>query len=324
MVAPPKAAITRGSALSRLAVGAVLGALRALPWRAQEALAGFVAATAWTLRVRRGVTLHNLAQAYPELPAAAREHIARGAYRTMAVAALDAVTSDLRSDEELTSLIQVPDWKGLDVLLAQRRPVLVACAHFGSWELLGELMSRRGYAISAVVRPLAGAFNEWIVDNRHGAGLELILQRGALRGILSALKRGRAVAQLIDQVLPAAQGVFVPFFGRLASTSPALSLCAQRSGAPVYLALPERTQEGIRLHVEGPFPVPDTGDAAADRLAHVALLTSRLEAAVRRTPEQWLWLHRRWKVQPPSPSGDAPVRSPDATSAPPGPSAPVP
>jgi KDO2-lipid IV(A) lauroyltransferase len=227
------------------------------------------------------------------------------------LAALESVTSDLLTDAQVAERVDVVDWRGLDVILMAKRPVLVASAHFGSWELFAELMTRRGISLSAVVRPLTGAFNAWVVRNRRIAGLELILQRGALNGMLKALKRGRAVVQLVDQVLPAKDGVFVPFFGRLVSTTPALSMAAIRSKAPVYLVLAARDGAKLRMVVEGPIAVPDTGDRRADLTAHIAEITARIEATIRRYPEQWLWLHRRWKVAPPLSRAEiAPASSP--------------
>jgi KDO2-lipid IV(A) lauroyltransferase len=297
---PAKPAVTPGGPVGRLVVGLVLRLVRALSSRTRERLAGLVAALAWTLRIRRRVALDNLAHAFPEKPLAERVAIAKGAYRTMALAALEAVTSDLLPDAELQRVVSVVDWKGLDVLFDNRQPVLLASAHFGSWELFAEVMTRRGVACSAVVRPLAGAFNEWVVENRQRAGMELILQRGALSNMLKALKRGRAVVQLVDQSLPAKDGVFVPFFGRLASTTPALSMAAIRSKAPVYVVLASRDADGLRMMVEGPVPVPDTGDRRADLTAHIAAITRIIEDGIRARPQQWLWLHRRWKVAPPS------------------------
>lgn len=285
---------------SRVLVGAGLGLLRALPARARLAFAAFIGALAWTLRIRRRVTLDNVRQAFPGLPEAEVQAIARGAYRSMARAMLESVTSDLLSGDELERAVTVPDWKGLDVLLAARRPVLIASAHLGSWELFAEVMARRGFVFSAVVRPLSGAFNEWLVRNRQRAGVELILQRGALRNMLKALKRGRAVVQLLDQALPGPEAVWVPFFGRPASTTPALSMAALRSGAPTYVVVAVREGERLVMHVDGPVPVPALADRHAAVEAHTAQLTALLEQRVREHPEQWLWLHRRWKGRVPA------------------------
>lgn len=277
--------------------------LRWLSPRTRRGLASFVATIAWHLGVRRRVALDNLAHAFPEKSEAERRTIARGVYRSLALAAVEAVTSDLIPDAELQRTVEVVDWKGLDVLVDGHQPVLIASAHLGSWELFAEVMARRGCQFSAVVRPLAGAFNEWVVKNRKAAGVELILQRGALRRMLSALERGRAVVQLIDQVLPAKSGVFVPFFGRLASTTPAISMAARVSKAPVYVVAAVRERERLTMLVEGPVPFPELGDKDRELTEHTARLTAIIEGLVRRYPDQWLWLHRRWKVAPPAPSG---------------------
>ncbi len=296
-----------GNPLSRAAVAGVVGFVRWLSPATRRSVAHAVADIAWGLGVRRRVTLDNLARAFPEWPAPQLRRVARGAYRTMALAALEALTSDLLSDVELGKAVEVIDWRGLDRLLEARQPVLVASAHLGSWELFAEVMARRGFSFSAVVRPLSGAFNEWVVRSREAAGVELILQRGALANMLKALKRGRAVVQLIDQALPSKAAVWVPFFGRLASTTPAVSLASLRSGAPVYLVVAVRDQGALKMIVEGPFPVPERGDRDQALLEHTATLTARLEAVIRQYPEQWLWLHRRWKGVPPAaqPSGPA-------------------
>lgn len=291
----PRPELPRASRFSTALVGLALGLLRALPRGARERFAAFVGWLVWSLRIRRGVALENLRLAFPEKSAAERRLIARAAFISMARAMLDSVTSDLLSQAELERAVSVADWKGLDGLLAAHQPVLIASAHLGSWELFAEVMARRGHVFSAVVRPLSGAFNEWLVRNRERAGVELILQRGALRNMLKAMRRGRAVVQLIDQALPGPEALWVPFFGRPASTTPAISMAALRSGAPVYVVVAVRHQGQLQMHVEGPIGVPERPSRREALEAHTAELTAILERQVRRYPEQWLWLHRRWK-----------------------------
>lgn len=281
---------------ARAIVGAGVALLRALPLRARLGVAAFIGWLAWALGIRRAVALDNLRHAFPERAEPERRAIARAAYGSMARAMLESITSDLLSPAEVARAVSVVDWKGLDALLAARKPVLVASAHLGSWELFAEVMARRGFVFSAVVRPLTGAFNEWLVANREKAGVELISQRGALRNMLKALKRGRAVVQLIDQALPGPEAAWVPFFGRLASTTPAISMAALRSGAPVYVVVAVRDGAGgLEMRVDGPVPVPPLEDRRAAIEAHTAQLTALVEQRVREHPEQWLWLHRRWK-----------------------------
>jgi len=281
-------------------VALLLRFVRALSRKNQQALARFIANLVWGLRIRRGVALDNLRQAFPEKTEEERLRIARGAYVSMALAAVESVTSDQLRDDELKSAVAISDWKGLDVLLDARKPVLIASAHLGSWELFAEVMARRGIAFSAVVRPLSGAFNQRVIKSRLEAGVELILQRGALRKMLKALERGRAVVQLIDQALPSPQALWVPFFGRSASTTPALSMAALHTGAPVYVVTAVRSVNGLKMDIEGPVPFPSEGTRDEKIAAHTATLTRLIEERIRANPDQWLWLHRRWKGAPPA------------------------
>ncbi|MBX7096913.1 MAG: lipid A biosynthesis acyltransferase [Myxococcaceae bacterium] len=296
-MAAPKPAITPGGPLATALVSLVVGLVRLLPRKVREALARALGSAVYTLGVRRRVALDNLAHAFPEKSDAERRAIARAAYRHLAQAAVEAVTSDLIPDAELKQAYAVLDWKGLDQRLG-REGVMVVSAHFGSWELFAEVMGRGVIPFSAVVRPLAGAFNAHVVKLRQRSGVELILQRGALRGMLTALERKRPVVQLLDQSVPAKQGVFVPFFGRPASTSPASAAAALRAGVPIYVVLAAREDDRLVMEVEGPITREPSGDFRADVQALTAEVTAVLEQHIRKRPEQWLWLHRRWKEKP--------------------------
>ncbi|MFT3838039.1 MAG: lysophospholipid acyltransferase family protein [Myxococcaceae bacterium] len=298
---PGRPAITPGGALTTFFTRGLIHWLRRRSPATRDRLARFVASLAWTLGIRKRVSLDNLRHAFPEKTDVERAAIARGAYLNMARAALEAVTAITLTDEQLAQQVQVHDWLDLEDRLRASKGTLVASAHLGSWELFAEVMSRRGFKMSAVVRPLAGAFNAVVVEERLKAGVNLVLQRGAMKGIFAALKRGEAVVQLVDQVLPAKHGVFVPFFNRQASTTPSLSLAARRTGAPAYVVLAVREGAGLKMFVEGPVPMQTTDDVHADVTAHTAAITAIIEKYIRRYPDQWLWLHRRWKVQPPEP-----------------------
>jgi KDO2-lipid IV(A) lauroyltransferase len=289
----PSPLVSPGGLLGRSFASLVVSVLARLSRRQIGVLARLIGDVAWGLRIRRRVALDNLRQAFPELPEAERRRIARGAYRNMALAALEAFTA-------LDGLLVWDNRELLERAAGEGKGVLVATAHFGSWELLGSALARQGLPLHAVVRPLGGALNQRIVRARLEGGLRLISSRGAIRGMLRALAEGGVVCMLIDQVMPVEKGVFVPFFGRPASTSPGLSAAARRTGAPVLVGASIREGDSLRIHLEGPFPMRLTDDVDADIRAHTAELTAALERLIRRHPEQWLWLHRRWKVQPPS------------------------
>jgi Kdo2-lipid IVA lauroyltransferase/acyltransferase len=276
----------------------VLAGIRALPQPALRLLSGAVARLAVLLRIRWRVAVDNVTSAFPEKARAECLAIAKAAYRSLALAVIESLTSDLKSNAEIESAVSTVDWKGLDERLTQQLPTLVVSAHLGSWEFFAEVMARRGIRFSAVVRPLRGALNDWVVRNRLKAGVELILQRGALKGMLRAISQNKTVVQLIDQSLPARHGVFVDFFGRPASTTPAVSLVALRTKAPVYVVVAVRENGALRMHVEGPVPLPVSGTRDEQVRAHTQALTRIIETYIKAYPQQWLWLHRRWKETP--------------------------
>lgn len=278
--------------------GLLVRALASLSPKGRTRLSHFVAGLVWALGIRKRVTLSNLARALPEKSDAERLRIARGAYESMALGMVEALAGVRVDPSQLDAMVELENWGVLQSAIDTGTGVLVATAHFGNWEVLGEVMARRGVRLAAVVKPLKGALNQKLVQAREAAGLTLILARGALKGTLKALADGYTVAMLVDQVLPKKHGVFVPFFGLPACTNPSLSVAAQRTGAPVFVAMGAREGEKLKVFVEGPFPLPDTGDRDRDVREHTAQITAVIEKYIRRYPDQWLWLHRRWKVQP--------------------------
>ena len=292
-------ALVRSTVLSRAAAGALVRVLQALPRGAVEALARGVAALAYALGVRRRVALDNLAQALPERTEGERRAIARAAYANMARVVVDALRTLGAPREQLLAEVEVEDFGAVERALAGGRGLLVATAHLGSWELFGAAMAQR-IPLHAVVRPLRGGLNAHLVEARERAGLRLIPGRGALSAMVAALRRNEVVAMLVDQAIGGKHALFVPFFGRPAATTPALSMAALRTGAPTLVVVALREAGRLRFRVEGPFEVSDTGDRARDMFEHTARVTAALERIIRAAPEQWLWLHRRWKLQPPA------------------------
>jgi len=291
-------ALVRSTVLSRAAAGVLVRFLQALPLSAVEALARGVAALAYALGIRRRVTLDNLAHAFPDRPAGERRALARAAYANMARAVVDALRTLGASREQLLAEVEVDDFGPVERALAGGRGLLVATAHLGSWELFGAAMAQR-VRLHAVVRPLRGGVNARLVEARHRAGLDLIPARGALAGMVAALRRNEVIAMLVDQAIGGKHSLFVPFFGRPAATTPALSMAAVRTGAPTLVAVALREGGRLRFRLEGPFEISNTGDRERDLWNHTARVTEALERVIREAPEQWLWLHRRWKLAPP-------------------------
>jgi KDO2-lipid IV(A) lauroyltransferase len=280
----------------------VMDGLCALPASMRDGLARFVGRLAFTLGIRRRVALENLAHAFPEKSEAERRGIALEAYITMARVVIESIDTRDHVDPAWVEPAQpVGDWEALKAHVARGQGALLVTAHSGNWERAGKHLVQLGVPLNALVRPLKGALNMRIVDNRLAAGAGLIYPKGAIAQAQEALGLGESVLMLLDQALPAKAAVFVPFFGRLASTTPAMAVVAQRAGAPVFVVMGVRDASGrkLRLEVEGPIPAPEVQQGQDPIVAHTAAVTAVLERHVRRHPGQWLWLHRRWKVQPP-------------------------
>lgn len=269
-------------------------------WSSRERLAHFVGGLAYSLGIRRRVALENLAQAMPERSEQERHAIAKGTYITMARTVLEALADEHRMppDWEQEEVVGREAWLALQAHLATGKGALLVTAHFGNWELLGEILIHRGVPLNALVRPLKGALNNRIAENRVRAGAGLIYPKGAVQETVDAINRGESVYMLLDQGIPS-KGVFVPFFGKPASTTPAMAVAAQRTGVPAWVVMGVRDGPRMRVHIDGPFPPPPQQEGKDPITEHTAAVTAGLERIIRQYPEQWLWLHRRWKYAPP-------------------------
>jgi Kdo2-lipid IVA lauroyltransferase/acyltransferase len=278
----------------------VLGCVARLSRSTRERLARWVGGLAYTLGIRRHVALENLAMVMPERSEAERHEIVRGVYLTMARAVLEALADRDRMplDWEQEEVVGREAWLALQAHLATGKGALLVTGHFGNWELLGEILIHRGVPLNALVRPLKGALNMRIAENRVRAGAGLIYPKGAVQETVDAISRGESVYMLLDQAIPT-KGVFVPFFGKLASTTPAMAIAAQRTGVPAWVVMGVRNGPRMQVHIEGPIPPPPAQEGTDPIAEHTALVTAALERVIRQYPDQWLWLHRRWKYTPP-------------------------
>jgi KDO2-lipid IV(A) lauroyltransferase len=183
----------------------------------------------------------------------------------------------------------------VEAALRQGRGVLFATAHFGNWELSAYAYALLAAPMDVVVRPLDNPSIDALVERRRGlSGNRAIGKREYARAILKSLAANRAVGILVDQNSAAAEGVFVDFFGVKACAGVGFAKLAARSGAAVIpgFAVWEKAEKRYVLRF---LPrVEITGDAERDTQA----VQSALERAIRQYPDQWLWIHRRWKTRP--------------------------
>lgn len=274
--------------------------LQILPRGAAAALTRALAWVAWALGVRRKVAIENVGIAFPEMAPAERRRLARSNYLHLGTCAADFLRTPGLPDEELMSLVEPRDWEKVEPLLSAGKGFIVATAHMGNFELFGVYAARRKVPLTLLTRELKGSANAQWVARRTMAGIKEI-HRG-MQNLVDSVNRGEALAILIDQNMLPKRAIFVPFFGRLAATTPAPAVVAERTGAPVFLALTLRKPDGTyRTFVDGPFTF-ERRSPDRDRDIHefTAMLNERFERCVREHPEQWFWMHRRWKTRPPA------------------------
>jgi KDO2-lipid IV(A) lauroyltransferase len=246
-------------------------------------------------RLRR-TALRNLEFAMPELDRAARERIVDGVFRSIgrllpAFARLPRLNRD-----NLGQWIRYQGFEHFEEAKRRGRGVLFATAHLGNWELSAFAHGILAEPMHVVVRPLDNPRIDALVERyRALGGNRIIDKKEAARDILKALARNEAVGILIDQNATPENGVFVDFFGVPACATTGLAKLAARSGAAVIpgFALWSAAERRYVLRFYPPLEV--SGDAAAD----TARLQNVLEAVIREYPDQWLWIHRRWKTRPP-------------------------
>lgn len=284
------------------AVRALVGVLSSVPRRVARAIGAGVGVAAYLVAGRlRRVGEQNLALALPEVSVEERRRILRASFRALGWQLAEFAQMRRYTKAGAQSLIR---YEGLENYLAARdrkRGVLVLTGHLGAWELSSFFHSLMGYPMAMVIRRLDNPQVDGFVNGiRMLHGNRVLHKDDFARGILKELHRGETVGILMDTNMTPPQGVFVPFFGKDACTASGLARVAAHSGAAVLpgFLLWEAAEGRYVLHFGEPLTLMQTGEAEADAHANTALFTRVLESWIRRYPEQWLWVHRRWKTRP--------------------------
>ena len=184
--------------------------------------------------------------------------------------------------------------------LTRREGTIFITGHCGNWELLGYALSVVGFPLSALARPLDNPLiNHWVASVREARGLRLITKWGAASVVTDLIQKGGRVGFIADQNA-GDQGLFVPFFGRLASTYKSIALIAMRYDVPIVAVHARRIDRHMHYEIKCHDAIfPEDWAGQPDPLYYVTARFARaIESMVRAAPEQYLWLHRRWKSRP--------------------------
>lgn len=243
-------------------------------------------------RLRR-VAYGNLQMALPDADA---KQITDGVYRSIARLLVAFARFPQITRESVSEWIRYEGFENYEEAKRRGKGVLFATAHLGNWELSAFAHALMAEPMNVVVRPLDNARIDRLVESRRTlSGNRVIEKKDAARGILKALGRNEAVGILIDQNSNLNEGVFVDFFGTPACANAAFAKIAARTGAAVIPGF-ALWLESERRYVLKFYPIVEmTGDVVDDTFR----IQNVLERVIREYPDQWLWIHRRWKTRPP-------------------------
>jgi len=244
--------------------------------------------------------LEHIAIAFPELSETARRALLRACARHFGLTLAEVVRLWRAPQQEILDLCEVT---GLEHLAAARETghgAVLITAHCGNWELLNALLGCSGIPMTIAVRELYDRRLDRIATHlRAHFGAEVVARgHGAGRRLAAALAANRIVGLLIDQDIRDIPGVFVPFFGRPAWTPSGAAVLAIRTGAPAIPAFIHRRADGThRVEIHPPLSIPQTNDEPEAVRLLTANATAMIERQVRAHPEQWVWMHRRWRTR---------------------------
>lgn len=233
--------------------------------------------------------------------------ITRGVFRHLVANGVEMLLlPDLLAARGFDALVEETGAEHLRAAAESGQGAIFVTGHVGNWEVMGAACGEIGVESLSVYRPLDNPLlDRWVRDLRARSHQRVVPKHGAVRHLVRELRRGGVVAVLFDQDARS-HGVFAPFFGVPSSTIPTPAELALRTGAAIIpgFAIREGSTFRFRQWFDAPLEIESTGDRAADVVAIMTELNRRLEAVVRQHPEQWLWVHRRWKTPPPEPETD--------------------
>ncbi len=258
------------------------------------------------VRIRRRVTLENLAQAFPDRSPAERRRIGRGAFINLAVVAVEMLRARHLTREKVLSLVHMDEESEAlhHRIMKEGKGAVFVGGHYSTWELMAARLAATGYPTLIIVQQQRNPLvNRDLAKSRDRLGFHLVDRGKAVRYVLSMLKEGGVVGILADQDAGPRFGIFIDFFGRPASTYQGPAGFALRCGAPLVGAWIHR--EGIsytagyrRLDEEALVGLPPDADEETRIRRLTEAYVQWFEERIRMDPDQYFWLHRRWKTRP--------------------------
>jgi len=273
-----------------------------LPRPLARAFAIGIGQAVYLLHVRlRRVGMRNLALAFPEKTKRERARILREEFASLGRQLAELCQFPRYTLENIEQVVVYDGLENYERAYARGKGVLFLTAHFGGWELSAFAHSMHGHWLRVVMRPMDNEYLDRLLQSyRTMHGNKTVDKDDFVRGLLAAMKAGETVGILMDTNMTPPQGVFVNFFGIPACTASGLARIALRTDAAVVpgFTIWDAELGKYRLRFDPALELIRTGDVEADIVANTQMFTKVIEDYVRKYPEQWLWVHRRWKTRP--------------------------
>ena len=280
----------------------VVKILGALPRPLARALGLLLAGAVYHLHRRlRKVGLRNLEIAYPDMAAAERRRIVRGVFVSLGRQLAEFCRFPRYTRDNVAQVALYEGFENFDAAQRRGKGVLFLTAHLGGWEVGSFVHSIHGHRLRIVVRALDNPYIDRLVERyRTLHGNSTFDKQDFARGLISAMRAGETVGLLMDQNMTQPAGVFVDFFGVPACTASGIARVALHTDASVVPAFTvwDDVRRKYRITFAPRLALPKTGDGERDVVNATQLFTSVIEEYVRKNPDQWLWVHRRWKTRP--------------------------
>lgn len=253
------------------------------------------------VRLRR-VGMRNLAMVFPEKSIQERRRILQGEFVSLGRQLAELCQFPRYTTHNVEDVVVYDGLENYEEAYRRGKGVLFLTAHFGGWELSAFAHSLHGHWVNIVMRPMDNPYLDRMLQSyRTMHGNKVVPKDDFVRGLLAAMKAGETVGILMDTNMTPPQGVFVDFFGIPACTASGLARIALRTDAAVVpgFTIWDESLGKYRLRFDPALELIRTGNLEADIIANTQMFTKVIEQYVRKYPEQWLWVHRRWKTRPP-------------------------
>ncbi len=224
--------------------------------------------------------------------------IARNAFVNLGMSAAE-VLSMPKIKRQLDKKMYAVGFEKIDKALSKGKGAIILGAHFGNWEILPAYFTAKGYPLSVIVRRVYyEKYDEWVKLLRDSTGVNVIFRDESPRKVLEVLKNNEILGILPDQDIDSIEGVFVRFFNKPTYTAIAPVSLAMRMGSPILPCFIMRKGTRHKIVVEDPISLRISGNKQEDILKNTQLWSNVVESYIRKYPEQWIWIHERWKTQP--------------------------